>query len=152
MQGQAVAEVALPCAPASAAAARRFVTAQFQAWDRLDLLDTAELLVNELVTNVLLHARTDLVVTLERDGRLIRVAVADSSARVPLRRQHSRYSGTGRGLLLVEQLATEWGVERLGRGKRVWLVLGPEPHEPEPPDLDAFADDEWGALDVVGGP
>lgn len=101
----------------------------------------AELLVTELVTNAVLHARTTVEVTVEPRGPMVRVGVADSSPRPPRRRKHSVDSGTGRGLVLVERMSDSWGVEPRSGGKVVWFELCREPAETTV-DLDAW-DDAW---------
>jgi anti-sigma regulatory factor (Ser/Thr protein kinase) len=83
----------------------------------------AVLLVSELVTNALLHARSAPTVELTRDGDRVRVAVCDDSPVAPRRRQYATDAATGRGIALVDHLATEWGSERVGDGKCVWFEL-----------------------------
>jgi anti-sigma regulatory factor (Ser/Thr protein kinase) len=83
----------------------------------------AVLLVSELVTNALLHARSAPTVELSRDGDRVRIGVRDDSPVVPRRRRYANDAATGRGIALVEQLATDWGSERVGDGKRVWFEL-----------------------------
>jgi PAS domain S-box-containing protein len=119
-----------PDGPASVAAARRFVCAALDGAPS-DLVGTAQLLVSELVTNAVLHARTEVEVSVARlDGR-VRVRVGDrrpSRGLVPQR--CSPYSGTGQGLALVEQLASRFGVDGGDAGKTVWFELwhdGPPP-------------------------
>lgn len=111
----------------SARAARQFLEATWQGWGLVDRLDDGKLVVNELVTNAVLHARTDIDVTLSAcDGRR-RVGVRDRSHTLdrPLRRIGTfPESPSGRGLLLVERLCTTWGVlpTRDG-GKTVWASV-----------------------------
>ena len=109
--------------PASAAAARRFVTDTLAAWGHDDAVDIAILLVSELVTNSILHARSDvdLIVT-EDDGRL-RVEVRDASPEAPTVRSYDTTSITGRGLAMVQSFAARWGVQPLPAGKAVWFEL-----------------------------
>ena len=121
--------VALRPEPSSVRQARRYVSAELTALGFDDASSTAELLVSELVTNAILHARSPLQVTVESRGELVRVAVADDSPRTPQRRRHSVDSGTGRGLLLVERMATRWGVDAAPAGKVVWFELSNEPVE-----------------------
>jgi len=73
----------------------------------------------------LLHAGTPLAVVVVLDGDRVRVEVLDGSARLPIRKHYSAMSGTGRGLMLVEQIAQEWGSEPItgGPGKVVWFEL-----------------------------
>ncbi|MEU0740818.1 SpoIIE family protein phosphatase [Streptomyces sp. NPDC006134] len=122
-----------PLAPQSAASARRFVRAALPAVPP-DLADTAELLVSELVTNAVLHARTETDVTVSVLGGTVRVAVGDRRpdlALVPHR--CPPYGGTGQGLALVEHLASRHGVDTGARHKTVWCELSPG--GPPPPPL-----------------
>jgi anti-sigma regulatory factor (Ser/Thr protein kinase) len=91
---------------------------------RLERLEPhAELLVSELVTNSLFHARTAVVVSVDRIGDAIRFSVRDGARdRVPTLRVLDDEPG-GLGLHLVDRLAARWGVEPHERGKRVWFDL-----------------------------
>lgn len=91
---------------------------------RIELADTAALLVSEVVTNAVLHARSQVHLTVDCDGRAVRVEVADSSPAAPARRSFTPNAGTGRGLLLVDELADAWGLERADDGKIVWFEVG----------------------------
>ncbi len=104
--------------------ARRFVADTLRSWgvDRATTGD-AVLLVSELVTNALLHARCAPTVELSRDGNRVRVAVRDDSPVAPRRRRYASDAATGRGIALVEHLSSDWGSERVGEGKRVWFEL-----------------------------
>jgi len=99
-------------------------------WGREDLTATAALLVTELVTNAVLHAKTAVEVCLERltDSR-VRVEVRDGSKVRPSLRYHGLDATTGRGLAMVSQLAQSWGVDVGDHGKIVWLFLNEEGHE-----------------------
>jgi anti-sigma regulatory factor (Ser/Thr protein kinase) len=107
----------------SAAAARRFTVEVLLQWEAADLVDTATLLVSELVTNAVLHARSASELVLRRSGDRLRFEISDTSAAAPTRRSYSADAGTGRGMMLVEALAVRWGSERDGEGKRVWFEL-----------------------------
>ncbi len=88
-----------------------------------DAVDSAVLLVSELATNAALHARTDLQVTVRfEDGRLW-AEVKDWNSRMPQPCRAPPDATSGRGLALVEALASRWGAERDGDGKRVWFLL-----------------------------
>ena len=104
--------------------ARRFVADTLRGWDvpRAKIAD-AVLLVSELVTNALLHARSAPSVEVTRNDDHIRCVVLDDSPMVPRRRHYASDAVTGRGIALVETLATRWGSERNGPGKRVWFEL-----------------------------
>lgn len=81
------------------------------------------LLTSELVTNALLHARSapELDVRLV-DGRL-RVGVSDTTPVAPVRKRYGKEAATGRGLLLIETMASAWGTDPNEGGKEVWFEL-----------------------------
>jgi two-component sensor histidine kinase len=127
--------------PSSARQARRYVAERLLALGYPEAAPAAELLVTELVTNAVLHARTAVEVIVEPRGPMVRVGVADDSPRPPRRRRHSVDSGTGRGLVLVERMSESWGVEPRGEGKVVWFELCRDPVD-STIDLTAW-DDAW---------
>lgn len=90
---------------------------------REDLIETAELLVSEVVTNALLHAGTpiDLAVFVADGG--LRVEAGDGSPHFPRRRGYAPTAGTGRGLMLLQQMVDDWGVVPNALGKTVWFRL-----------------------------
>jgi transcriptional regulator with XRE-family HTH domain/anti-sigma regulatory factor (Ser/Thr protein kinase) len=86
------------------------------------MLDDAELLISELVTNAVLHtdsAAVDVAITL--DEVRLRIEIGDESA-APLRPRTPGADG-GFGVAIVGALATRWGVERHRAGKTVWVEL-----------------------------
>jgi anti-sigma regulatory factor (Ser/Thr protein kinase) len=97
--------------------------ALLEQWHLDALVDTARLLTSELVTNAVLHARTDMVLTVEEREGGVRIAVTDHSPVSPALRRHSPTSTTGRGLRLLNQLADNWSVEDDNGGKTVWFTL-----------------------------
>ncbi|GAA2733637.1 SpoIIE family protein phosphatase [Streptomyces nogalater] len=111
--------------------ARRFVRSVL---DGLvpDVRDTAELLTGELVTNAVVHARTEIEVTAWTAGGRAHVRVGDRRPDYGLV-PHVRhlYACTGRGLALVEELATSHGVHSGADRKTVWFEVWPE--APAPP-------------------
>ena len=114
----------LPCESVSAPVARKFVQGTLQGWMLDGLTQSIELLASELVTNALLHARSDVELRLRRfDGR-VRLEVSDASPAPPRRRDsYGAETVGGHGMLLVEELADDWGVERHRSGKIVWCEL-----------------------------
>ena len=131
----------LPPRAASASAARRLVTDALAGTRHEELSDSAAVAVSELVTNALVHAGTEIEVQVSIDPRGVLVEVHDGNPQVPLRRSHSRQSGTGRGLHLVDGLVDEWGIVHRDQGKVVWFRLGrpdtrPVPDSPPAPDTD----------------
>ena len=89
-----------------------------------DLVDTAELCVSELVTNAVVHAGTDIDVTVSLHPSGARVEVQDRSAHLPVPRHYLSLAATGRGLLMVDQLVTRWGVTTHAASKTVWFEVG----------------------------
>lgn len=116
-------ELRLEPTPDSPRLAREFVARTLTSWDLDDLELEASLLVTELVTNAVIHARTTVLLRLSRVDDQLRVEVVDGSARPPVRRHNARDSTTGRGIALVEHLAAAWGVETGSAGKSVWFSL-----------------------------
>ena len=125
--------------PASPARARAFVTRNcpFEG----DVREAARLLVSELATNVVLHARTPMdIALLAEDDRLV-IAVSDASHEVPRPfatagdaappteiRLDEGSAEHGRGLAMLDQLPADWGIVRHASGKTVWCVLPVHPH------------------------
>jgi anti-sigma regulatory factor (Ser/Thr protein kinase) len=121
MNGEA--RIALRPVPASAASAREFVDDTLGAWGCEGFVDASRLLISELVTNAVLHARTDIEVVIRAVRRGVRVEVHDRSAAAPVVRRYDDEAMTGRGLALVDELARRWGVDREEGGKSVWFEL-----------------------------
>ena len=90
---------------------------------REDLLDTAELLVSEIVTNALVHAGTPIDVAFSFVDGGLRVEVTDGSPHAPTLRGYGPSAGTGRGLMLLEEMVDAWGVVPDGPGKTVWFQI-----------------------------
>jgi anti-sigma regulatory factor (Ser/Thr protein kinase) len=108
--------------------ARHLLSEHLDAWGLSHLADAAELVVSELVTNAVNHARSPrghLIATrFERLESSVRIEVHDASERKPERQEASADAEFGRGLALVEALTSgQWGVSvREGPGKMVWAV------------------------------
>ena len=118
----------LPSAAPSAAAARRLVGQLLEAWAAESFSDDASLLVSELVSNVVRHVASQLVMRLEvvLSGPSLRVAVVDSSAVPPaLPAPAGGTARGGHGMGLIAAVADRWGSEEHAGGKRVWFELGP---------------------------
>jgi anti-sigma regulatory factor (Ser/Thr protein kinase) len=120
--------VDLPAAPQSAAAARRFARAVLAEWRLPALADDVDLVISELITNALLHARADrrvppqatIRLDLEQYGGDLYCRVADGSPLPPTPEQAGDTAESGRGLLLVEAVSAAWGWSHEPRGKVVW--------------------------------
>ncbi len=131
--------------------ARRAVTSALQRWELPTLAPDAELLVSELVTNALVHARTGTSLTLAVADGMLEVGVADRSPdSVPHARtvddageaavEDWRAEG-GRGLQLVELVSDEWGVSVMPEGKQVWFRIGVDQNWPHLTDCPCAGED-----------
>lgn len=110
----------LPVDAATPKAARTAVAQRFGAESRCaDLL----LCVSEVVTNAIRHARTPARMTVTRRHDKVRVEVIDASGSMPELRPLNLQSPSGRGLQIVDKLASGWGAEHTSRGKVVWFEL-----------------------------
>jgi len=118
-----------PRHPRSVGRARAALRAQLAVWGvEGEAADSAELLISELMTNAVRHARVPLGREIEAyfalTGRLLRLEVSDASDRLPVPAQADDDAECGRGLALIAALSDDWGVcPRLGVGKCVWAVL-----------------------------
>jgi Histidine kinase-like ATPase domain len=118
--------VRAPLEPAarSARAARDLVARTCLEWECDAQVAAATLVVSELVTNAMLHAGTDLTVSVARCGSSLRLAVRDANSRRPQQQRLDTSQVTGRGMLLVAAVSEAWGVLPTGDGgKVVWAVL-----------------------------
>jgi anti-sigma regulatory factor (Ser/Thr protein kinase) len=93
-------------------------------WGCSDALDGAALLVTELVTNAVLHARTPVTVDIQFHDDVVRIEVGDESDRLPVAHRGPPDAMGGRGLAMVASHSRAWGVTPLpAGGKRVWFEL-----------------------------
>ena len=126
---QPAAAFVLPATPASVAVARRNVRALLRAWGlRDEVCDDALLVVSELVTNAIRYACGDeIMCTLRCSAPLLRIEVEDQirGRTSPTRMCPSPDDQSGRGLLLVGGMSTDWGVRETagGTGHVVWADL-----------------------------
>lgn len=126
------AEADFPADLASAAAARRFASQVLRSWGCDKLVDTAQPLISELVVNAVLHADSDVTIRLQLDHGALRVEVGDDSAALPEVQPLDPAAVTGRGLLIVDSVASTWGVQRTDPGKVVWFELAVGDVDPAP--------------------
>jgi PAS domain S-box-containing protein len=109
--------------PSSVPAARRLVREALTRARRDDLIEAAQLLVSEVVTNALVHAGTAIDFRASIGDAGLRVEVTDGSTQTPAPRRYGSMAGTGRGLRLLEQLVDRWGTHAHADGKTVWFEL-----------------------------
>jgi anti-sigma regulatory factor (Ser/Thr protein kinase) len=118
--------IELPPTPDAVALARRFVSENV---NDPELIDDAELLVSELVTNAIKHGRPSIVLRVRPEPPGIGVEVHDEGLEDPVMpaEEPVHEQRDGRGLRIVAAVASSWGVRRPddGRGKVVWFTLQP---------------------------
>ena len=128
-------ELELAPSPTAPAAARRFVRALCTSWDLnladdpadpaerawlADRVDQAVLVTSELVTNAVVHAHSELRLLVELHGTQLHLAVQDASPHLlRLVTAPELLEEGGRGLLLVEALASSWQVQHPPEGGKV---------------------------------
>jgi anti-sigma regulatory factor (Ser/Thr protein kinase) len=120
-------------APESVSKARRFVVNAL-ADAPPPMQQAAAVVVSELATNCVLHARTAFKVSLLRTGSDVRLEVTDTgNGKVGLRRPKVTET-SGRGLQMVDQLAVDWGVSYSPdqAGKTVWCTFILPASDPAP--------------------
>lgn len=90
----------------------------------VELCNDAALLTSELVTNAVSHAKSAPTLRIDLWAGGIRVAVDDQHSDKPKQQAvNDPNSENGRGLLLVESLASRWGTEMVAGGKQVWFEI-----------------------------
>ena len=82
----------------------------------------AGLVTSELASNAARHAATPFEVVVDLGGGHVRIEVRDGSAKSP-HQDVSPGGPTGRGLVVVDHLASAWGADPTARGKVVWAEL-----------------------------
>ncbi|MEV0135395.1 ATP-binding protein [Dactylosporangium sp. NPDC050688] len=106
------------------AAARHLVSRACRLWGVPQIGDLAELIITELVSNGVRHARTDLEVRVALRHRQLHLSVRDGSSKLPVRgAAGDTLAESGRGLLVVEALTHRWGCTPVPGGKVVWATL-----------------------------
>ncbi|ARZ66993.1 hypothetical protein SMD11_1332 [Streptomyces albireticuli] len=115
-----VAEWRLDPAPREVGRARRLVAERLRAWGLAEAVETATVLVSEIVTNAVRHtASRHLGLRLVRTDTLL-CEVTDEDHTLPALLGSDLGEEFGRGLRVVGGLAREWGASHGPRGKTVW--------------------------------
>jgi DNA-binding NarL/FixJ family response regulator len=114
----------LPRELSSVRQARRFVKEKLLEWHLESLVDDALVIVSELATNAMTHAKSGCGLRLALTPTMLRIEVADAGGGTPEPQPPSTTGESGRGVHLVAALTTAWGMEVIeGEGKLVWAEL-----------------------------
>lgn len=112
--------------PSVVAVARAFVGSRLRAWEASgDQVADAVLVVSELVTNAVRHARTRIQVRVAAEESHVRIEVHDDNSRLPPVDRAVWRQRAGVGLAVVAALASAWGIEQADDGKVVWAEIAP---------------------------
>lgn len=111
---------------AAPALARQFVAERMNDYPG-EVIEDALILTSEVVTNAIRHGAGRVALLLALDAALVQVDVHDDGPGGPpieANRPPDEVPG-GRGLIIVEAIATDWGVvpDPEGQGKTVWFEL-----------------------------
>lgn len=115
----------------SVASARRFVAGLLGEADQATR-ERVLLMVSELATNAVQHARTGFDITAHVDGEALRIEVTDTGPGRPRQQDPAPTEPSGRGLLIIDALADQWGIVEApaGPGTTVWFRLEAESPKP----------------------
>jgi anti-sigma regulatory factor (Ser/Thr protein kinase) len=91
-----------------------------------DSVNGCELIADELATNALTYTGSFYSVDVEQSETRVRIAVRDDSRVLPVLRQPTADSESGRGLRVVSEASTYWGADSLGLGKEIWADIATE--------------------------
>lgn len=127
-----VSRLDLAVLPTAAASARKHARAVALRFGLPGLADATELIVSEIVTNAV-RAASDLQADslaipivrlwLASDLHGLLISLWDGSSQMPVRQNASPDDELGRGLMLVDFLASEWGAYPEAEGKVVWVTI-----------------------------
>ena len=102
--------------------ARGFVRSELGGCEEKVLL-AAELMVSELVSNAVVHGSGPIQLEFLRAEDIVKATVTDRGAGRPELQDPRKDEPHGRGILIVQSLALDWGVEDCEVGKSVWFTL-----------------------------
>ncbi|MFJ9037039.1 SpoIIE family protein phosphatase [Streptomyces sp. NPDC102406] len=109
--------------PEGLADTRAALREHLAAWGLGAVADDVEVAAGELLVNALVHTEGGAILTLEvlsGPPCRVRLWVKDRSSTRPRRKDPGETATSGRGLLMVEAIASGWGVEPRGEGKAIW--------------------------------
>ncbi len=121
--------------------ARRLVLAVVRGWDlqlTSETLEELALLCSEIIANAVRHTTGPSTVTVLWTGTRLRVEVTDTAPELPFPRGCTDHAESGRGLMLIAAIATDWGTAPTPTGKAVWFEMTPPPPTPHGDSHDLF--------------
>lgn len=129
--GAATAVALLPRDERSPCLARRFLRQRIAAWGLPEeAAATAELCLSEVVTNAVVHAASPAQLRVTRSAGTLEVRVRDHGGpprghllATPVAEDGEELSVHGRGLMLIDSLASAWGVDARADGTCVWFRI-----------------------------
>jgi anti-sigma regulatory factor (Ser/Thr protein kinase) len=126
-------QISLRRHPSETGRARRTVAGLCRDLDT-EVVEVAQLLTTELVTNALKHGRGDITLGITIATEDLRIDVTDDGPGHPEIGCGGPDELGGRGLMVVEALASMWGVAPALRasGKTVWFSLPASRRSPDP--------------------
>jgi len=120
------AQLVLPIDQLAPSLARRFLLETVCEVHLARVVDEAELLVSEVITNGIVHGAPPVTLRLICEaGQVLRVEVGDSSPQRPQLRHPGEEEMSGRGMEMVDLLSQDWGVHDRESGKVIWFTLTP---------------------------
>lgn len=128
--------------PANVSRARQLLRTVLVDTDGTTSLDSATLLLSEVVTNAFVHVGGTVKVHVRATADGVRVEVEDGSSHLPTRRVFAATAGTGRGLQLLDEIADRWGSTAQPNGKVVWFELGTQRRSEHPAEGPGPADSD----------
>ncbi|MFF7352170.1 ATP-binding protein [Streptomyces filipinensis] len=121
-----VVQIAISPVPIAAPLCRRLVTDALRRWGLEDLIDDAQVVATELVTNAIATsapADSDVTLRLRRERSSVVVEVGDQAEAVPVLQQAAISVEYGRALSVVTSLSTFWGLRQGAGGTVMWAEL-----------------------------
>lgn len=116
-------ETQFPSTETASRSARSFLRGALETWALDGLGEVTELLTSEVVSNVVRHVGSAVVLRAIRDDDWIRVEVDDTSDALPVIEHPRPLDLGGRGMVLVDTLADRWGADLHPGGKTVWFEI-----------------------------
>src|SRR5436305_10643882 len=103
--------------------ARRLMATALKAWGLADLVERAELLTSEVVTNAIVHARSPVHLVVQAQSSSVVAEVKDAAAPTQdvVEGEEVAEADHGRGMLLADAWSDRWGSWDVDAGKVGWI-------------------------------